>query len=493
METTRLSKTKLLAWRQCPKRLWLQSHKPDVGEVTDDITRGFHIGYEVGDVARKLYPNGLLIESNDNLTRALTETQLAINSAPQKTIFEPAFQYQGLLVRVDILTLTASGFKIIEVKSSASVKPYYLDDCAIQLWVIKHNNVKLSTVEIAHINTNFTYKGDNSYRGLFKHVSIDEKLIPLVEEIPTWIEQATTTLRGAEPDIDTGNQCDSPYPCTFKTYCNRDKVQLTQPKYTVDIFPRMQHTKKETLVAAGFINALDVPTEQLNDIQRKVQRLSLTETSELLPEAAAEINALTWPRYYLDFETIALAIPRWANTQPYRTQVPFQWSCHIEHTPGNLSHDMFLDVSGDDPRRYCAESLVKTLGNTGPIFVYYQAFEKSRIREMANLFEDLSPALNNINRRIVDLLPIAQKYYYHPDMNGSWSIKKVLPTIAPDLSYSSLIVGHGGAAQEAYTEIVHEKTPQARKQELTEGLREYCKLDTLAMVKIAWFFCGFKS
>lgn len=133
------------------------------------------------------------------------------------------------------------------------------------------------------------------------------------------------------------------------------------------------------------------------------------------------------------------------------------------------------------------------MGETGPIFVYYQSFEKSRIKEMANLFADLSGALHNINNRLVDLLPIAQEYYYHPDMQGSWSIKKVLPTIAPDLCYSDLLVGHGGAAQDAYTEIVHEKTPLERKQALTDGLREYCELDTLAMVRLVWFFINFKK
>ena len=137
--------------------------------------------------------------------------------------------------------------------------------------------------------------------------------------------------------------------------------------------------------------------------------------------------------------------------------------------------------------------MIAALGNTGPIFVYYQSFEKSRISELAKLFPDLSEALLSINERVVDLLPIARANYYHPDMKGSWSIKAVLPTIAPDLDYTQLIVGGGGDAQEAYSEIVHPDTPEMRKQELTEGLREYCALDTLAMVRLVRFFQGFQQ
>jgi hypothetical protein len=179
-----------------------------------------------------------------------------------------------------------------------------------------------------------------------------------------------------------------------------------------------------------------------------------------------------------------------ANTSPFFPHVPFQWSCHIEYAPGQLRHEMFLDVSGEDPRRGCAESLIKALANEGPVLVYSAQFEKGRIAELAQRFPDLAPALLSINDRIVDLLPMARQHYYHPAMKGSWSIKAVLPTIAPDLRYDELEVGDGGDAQNAYSEIVNHKTTKERKHQLTEGLREYCALDTLAMVRLAWFFEG---
>jgi hypothetical protein len=152
---------------------------------------------------------------------------------------------------------------------------------------------------------------------------------------------------------------------------------------------------------------------------------------------------------------------------------------------------MFLDVSGNDPSRGCAESLIKTLAKKGPIFVYSH-YEKSRIKELAERFPDLSRDLLAVNDRLFDLILTARRHYYHPEMMGSWSIKAVLPTIAPDLRYDELEVCNGLAAQLAYLEINAPVTKDDRKKVLTEGLREYCTLDTLAMVRLAWFFEGRK-
>lgn len=483
-----LSKSRIIAWKQCPRRLWLQIHRRELLEVSDEAEQSFQIGYEVGEVARSLYPNGILIEDDDDLAAALESTKVAMADHPDLPIFEATMQHDGVLVRADVLLPTAKGYRMVEVKSSASVKPYHIDDCAVQAWVFKQNNIPLSSIELAHIDTSFVYQGDGDYDGLFHHEKLDDVVYPLVGMVSDWTEEARRTLAGEEPGNQPGAQCDEPFECPFKAYCNRDVVTAEVPEFTLDVLYKMRSESKAVLRDQGFEDARLVPVEHLNDIQQWIQRVSQTGLAELAPEAAQILASLPYPRYYLDFETINLAVPRWANTSPYRTQVPFQWSCHIEVTQGELLHEMFLDVSGNDPRRTCAEQMISALGNDGPVFVYYQSFEKGRIAELAELFPDLAPALLSINERIVDLLPIARANYYHPDMKGSWSIKAVLPTIAPDLDYTQLSVGNGGDAQEAYREILHPDTPEARKQELTEGLREYCTLDTLAMVRLAWFF-----
>lgn len=486
-----LSKSRIVAWKQCPKRLWLQIHRRDLLEVSGDAERGFQVGHEVGEVAQSLFPEGLLIGDDDDLSAALAATQAALAAHPEKPLFEATFQHDGVLVRADLLLPTPGGYRLVEVKASASVKPCHRVDCAVQAWVLRQNGMALTSIELAHIDTAFVYPGDGNYHGLLHHAPLDAEVSDLMAQVPGWVQAARTTLAGDEPDIAPGAHCDDPFECPFKAYCNRAVVQPARPAYSLDVFTRMRASTKADLRRLGFEDARDVPAVHLNALQRRIQRVSQSGVAELTREAAQTLAGLPYPRCYLDFETITLAVPRWPHTSPYRTQVPFQWSCHTESAAGQLRHAMFLDTSGHDPRRDCAQSLVAALGSEGPVFVYSEGFEKGRIAELAALFPDLAPALAAINHRIVDLLPLARSSYCHPAMRGSWSLKAVLPTLAPDLDYNRLLVGNGGDAQDAYREILHPDTTVARKQALAEGLRDYCTLDTLGLVRLAWFLEGY--
>ena len=356
---------------------------------------------------------------------------------------------------------------------------------------MKQNRIRLASVELAHIDKSFVYQGDGNYYGLFKSARLDSEVKELLVQVPLWVTGAHSTLAGDEPCIESGAQCDDPFECPFKAHCMKNMVIPKEPEYSLDVLSGMRENLKNELRELGFHDARHVPAEYLNDKQAMIQRASKTGKTKFDKRTAKqEMAALPYPRYYLDFETVSPIVPRWEGTSPFSPHVPFQWSCHIEYAPGQLRHEMFLDVSGDDPRRGCAESLINALANEGPVLVYSAQFEKGRIAELAQRFPDLAPALLSINDRVVDLLPMARQHYYHPAMKGSWSIKAVLPTIAPDLGYDEMEVGNGGDAQNAYSEIVDPKTVKERKQQLTECLSEYCALDTLAMVRLAWFFEG---
>lgn len=484
-----LSKSRIIAWKQCQKQLWLQAYQPSLATISESSKRNFQIGNAVGEVARHVYPSGILIEDVYDLKAALKSTQEALAEHPNQPLFEAAFQHDGVLVRADVMLPEKSGYRMVEVKSSTALKDYHLHDCAIQTWIVKQNGIPLTSVELAHIDTSFVYQGDEDYRGLFRHVPLDAQLAPLLDQVPGWIEGARDTLGSKdEPAIEPGEQCADPFECPFYAYCTRNMEKPEEPEFSLDVFYRMQAGKKEGLRAQGYEDALTVPESQLNETQRWIQRVSRSGNAELKPAAQQELAALPYPRYHLDFETITMAVPRWAGTRPYGTQVPFQWSCHIEDAPGKLRHGMFLDTSGGDPRRGFAESMIKILEEDGPVLVYNQSFEKARIKELAEHCNDLADKLLAINERVVDLLPIAQANYYHPDMKGSWSIKAVLPTIAPDLAYGDLEVGNGEDAQVAYAELLDPNTSNEQRKKLTEGLLAYCERDTLAMVRIAWFF-----
>jgi len=235
----------------------------------------------------------------------------------------------------------------------------------------------------------------------------------------------------------------------------------------------------------------DVPDEYLDDLQQRVKAQTLSGKPFFdHAGAAAELAQYSLPAYFLDFETIQLAVPIWKGTRPYQ-QIPFQFSRHGLSPTGVLDHSEFLDLSGDDPSALFAEALVAACGQVGPVFVYNAAFEATRVTELADRFPQLKCRLLAINERIVDLLPITRRFYYHPSQRGSWSLKRVLPTIATDLCYDRLDgVQDGGMAMTAYLEAIHPQIMSARKDEIRRQLLNYCGLDTYALVRLWQHFAG---
>lgn len=477
-----LSKSRILAHRQCPKRLWLHIHKPELAHYENQQQQRFDTGNTVGEVARGLYPDGLLIE-HDDLSQCLEDTQEALRTG--KPIFEATFQHDGVLIRADLLLPDGNGYRLVEVKSAASVKEVYLADSAIQSWVIRQAGVPLTRTEVAHIDRSFIYPGSKNYSGLFKHVDVTSSISLLETEVPVWISAARTTLCNDEPSLDVGVHCQQPYGCPFIVYCAPPQEQVAE--YPVTILPWGGKLAKQ-LADEGFSDLRDVPIERLRKpLHQKVWRTSKAQVPELDPEASAKLKGLPYPQYFLDFESIQFVVPIWAGTRPY-DQVIFQWSCHVQTSEEELNHAAFLSDGTGDPRRQFAESLLDTIGEHGPIFVYNAVFERGRLQELAAAFPDLSNQLHAVIARLYDLLPLARAHYYHHEMRGSWSLKAVLPTIAPDLDYANLTIGDGGMAMDAFAEILHPQTSAKRSSDLRQGLLDYCERDTYAMVRIVRHF-----
>lgn len=486
---TRLSKSRVVAGLQCERRLWLGTYQRDAMATAPGTQSVLDAGNEVGDLARELYGPGLLIGHVDNTSKALAETAEALRrNGKRQTLFEAAFQHKDVLVRADVLKPVPGGYDLVEVKSSTSVKDYHLIDCAIQAWVIQNAGFPLRRVYLAHIDPAFVYEGDGDYNGLLMAKDVTDELADLMEQVPAWVRRLQKVLRGDEPSIATGEQCSTPFDCPFFEHCRSQEPK--GPKYPVTILPRSA-TLIRALLDEGYVDLREVPVERLtNPIHQRIRHASVTGKPFLDPAVAGQLDGLGYPRYYLDFETINFAIPRWAGTRPYQ-QVPFQWSCHIEQRDGSLKERAFLDLSGDDPTRNFAESLLRSLGKRGPILVYNKGFEAGRVADLADWFPDLADVLLALNERMVDLLPITREHYYHPAMMGSWSIKKVLPTVAPELDYDELNdVADGGQAQLAYLEAIHPETPVDRRATLDTALRRYCGQDTIAMVRLLQAFAG---
>ncbi len=476
----RLSKSRVLAGWQCPKRLWLEVHEPERATPDPARERAFRSGHEVGELARRLFPGGTLIGHDQRLDDAVAETAERLSAPGPLTLYEATFRHADVLVRVDILQRDPAGaLRLVEVKASTGVKPVHFIDCAVQAWVLTGCGFAPQRVELAHIDSGFVYPGGGDYEGIFAVADLTSQTRDAVGSVPRWIRDDRAILAGPLPDVDVGPQCSNPYECPFLEFCTPP-----QPDYPVRSLPGRGKVVWE-LLEAGVDDIRDVPAGRLtNETQERVRRLTVEGRAELRPEAAARLAALGWPRYYLDFETVAFAVPVWPGTRPYEA-LPFQWSCHVEHADGRLEHREWLAAGDAPPMRECAQTLVAALGDTGPIFTY-TSYEARILRDLANRFPDLAGPLGAIAGRLFDLHPLTKQCYYHPAMHGSWSIKAVLPTLDAGLSYDALgEIREGASASDAFLELMRDDLDDARRRALRAALIEYCRYDTLALVRLA--------
>ena len=479
--THRLSKSKILSGIQCPKRLWLEIHRPDLIEHDPNTLARMQTGHKVGEIACQYLALGGVnvgLENGFGHALKLTRDHLDFSDLP---IYEATFVHDQVLIRSDIVVPTGTGLKVIEVKSSTSVKDYHIWDCAVQTWVMQGAGRPVQKIEVAVIDSSFVYPGEGDYQGLLKTENVTKTAFEMWSQVEDWVRQFSKTLQGSTPDIEMGEHCRSPFECPFMEFC----LPADRPAYPLECLPRIKSQLLQDLKKEGFEDIRDIPDGRLaNPTQERVRRITLSGEEELLLEADCSHKNFSYPRYFLDFETAQFAVPVWKGTRPYQ-QLPFQWSCHVQDRHDNLRHMEFLDLSGEPPMRDFAESLVSSCQELGPIFVY-GSFEKTVLHGLIQHMPDLAHSLQALSDRIVDLLPIIRRCYYHPEMRGSWSLKAVLPCIAPELDYTVLPGIHdGGQAQEAYAEAIHPDTTPERIEEIRKGLAAYCEMDTLALVKIA--------
>lgn len=482
----RLSKSRIQSGRQCHKRLWLELNQPDQSNWSPAAQARLDEGTRFGELARELLGGGVLVAADHlHVREALAETaeQLSRPRSEAGMIFEAGFSHEDVRVRVDAFRRDEDGDALIEVKSTTSVKDEHLWDCAIQTWVARGSGRLVGKVLHAHVDSSFVYQRAGDYDGLLTVEDITDQVNELVPEISGIVESLKAVAAAPVPAVTTGDHCGKPYQCPFFDHCRAQEPP--GPEYPVSILPGARKPLLEHLRGQGWLDVRDVPQIELtNDKHRRVVEATARGIPDIAPELFAAMAGIPYPRHYLDFETISFVVPRWIGTRPFQ-QVPFQFSCHVESVPGEFAHHAFLDLSGASPLRSFVEALLQAVGTTGAVVVWNQSFEAGRIRELAEMFPQHAEALNSIIKRMVDLLPIYREHYYHPAMMGSWSIKAVLPTIAPDLDYANLEVGDGGAAQEAYLRAISPDASDSERETLRQALLKYCERDTWAMVRLA--------
>ena len=484
-----LSKSKLIAAWQCPKRVHLEKHHPELGKISARTESLWATGYEVGTIAQRLYgtPESVEIGFDKRIGVMVNKTRELIEAGNRFPIFEATFRHENVLVRVDVLLPDGDGWRAIEVKASTSLKDYHVLDCAIQDWVMRGTGLDLTAIALAHIDNQFVYPGDGNYEGLLVEHDLTRRVRMLEPTVLELVATAREAISGPLPEVTVGVQCTKPYDCQFTGHC--------WPGDTAYPIAGLGggRARLGELVAQGCRDIRDVDAESLtSETQRRIHRVTCSGEPEILDGARREFEALDYPRYYLDFETIGPPVPFWPGTRPY-APLAFQWSCHIEARGDNgeagLEHREFLDLSGNPPMRALALALVACLGADGPVLMY-TIYEQTVIERLIELYPDLEIPLRRIIARLFDIQPVVKANYYHPKMLGSWSIKAVMPTISPERDYARLEgIKEGTGAADGFIEAIDPETTPDRKAELETQLLRYCRFDTEAMVEILRFFC----
>ena len=481
-----LSKSLYIRGLQCEKSLWLKKKKPEVLQAPDDGAQAvFDTGTSVGELACELFSGGERIEYTGDFGSQMAKTKELMGRGT-KVIYEATFCFDGILVMVDILSIGKDGLIINEVKSSTSVKEVYIDDASIQCYVISSLGYKVSIVNIIHIDNSYV-RGEKLELDKFFHAEdVTEQVKQKQADIPQILSKFDEILsKDVEPDIDIGPHCSDPYNCDAWEYCWREQRGI--PEYSVFNISRLRSDKKFELYKSGVVKFEDIKElDKFNASQQIQIRSELSKEQIIDKEAIKEfLDTLSYPLYHLDFETFQQAVPEFVGLSPYE-QIPFQFSIHKDDGKGNLEHFEFLAEVGADPRYELALNLIKFIPQDACVLAYNMSFEKRVIRRLAANYLLISNELMAIHDNIKDLMaPFASKSYYHPKMRGSYSIKYVLPALVPEFesAYKDLnLIHHGGEAMQAYEAMAY--MPAKERNVYKKALLAYCKLDTLAMVKV---------
>lgn len=481
-----LSKSRYCRGIQCKKMLWLEKNKPH--EMEDGNNESvFNTGNMIHEVARYLFGEHINIEYTENLRQMVLDTYSTIESYKDIVITEASFNYENNFCSVDILIKKGDKYLMYEVKSSTELKDIYIDDSAYQYYVLTSLGFDVTKCTLIHLNSDYVRHGELELDKLFTFEEITSDVKNRQGEVMNNIKTINKYMENeSEQNDDIDMKCFKPYPCLFFKYCTRNL-----PSDNIFNIASMQNKKKIELYKEGIYSYSDLLKEDINDKYKQQIEFELYDKPDYIDKEKIKgfLDTLTYPLYFLDFETYQMPIPLYDDVSPYM-QIPFQYSLHyMDNKDGELYHKEYLSESGIDPRRKLAESLVKDIPMNVCTLAYNMSFEKSVIKKLASIYPDLYDHLMNIHDNMRDLMiPFKDRWYYTKDMHGSYSIKYVLPALFPNdesLNYHNLDLIHNGSeAMDSFRDL--ENMDLETQKYTRERLLRYCELDTYAMVKILW-------
>jgi len=503
----------LRRWRACSRRFWLYRRRgPAVADCTASTALAADTSAEAAVVhgpdtdaaLRASFPLADTIatpQSQAEWVQAMRHTLTCLDAehmvAEGWAILGACLTSEDRAqVRIDVLTCGTRGLCLYKVRYATVGEDSDVDAVAFWTHVAARCGLRIQSVGLLLVDTDFIYPGHGCHAGLFREVG----LAPVLGSRPVaaWLAAMRDCVRGAEPPATPGEHCTKGGGCEFAHNCQAraptTPVPVPDPQASLEIVGRELAAE---LRAAGHLNLHSVaPASFQNARHRRAVRAIQQGAPLLEPEAAALMQALPYPRHCLRFDTVGFAVPIWAGTRPYQV-LPFQWTCDVQGADGQRVHHSFLaDAKGGDPRRAFACTLLQVLGDSGAVLAYNAGFERNRIRDLARQFDDLAPALEAVLPRIVDLFQIARAHYYHPMMAGSWSFKSISRAVAQDMAQGieSCIDGCDGvgapSAQVIFARSLQRGLDDAIRRQLRAALQAHGQRQTEVLHRLAAWLEG---
>jgi predicted RecB family nuclease len=476
----RLSKSRFTSGLQCHKKLWWEVHEPDAVELQPDkvLQDLFDQGRQVGEAARARYPGGVLIDlPHDARAERVDATQKALDvGAP--AVFEATFIADGTFVAIDVLEKHGDGYRLTEVKSSSSQKDEHIPDVAVQARVAAACGVKITAADVLHLNKDFRHPDTGD---LFARTDVTGPVVAFLPQVADEIERQREMLAGPLPDVPVGLHCFEPRDCPFIGRCWPEGPDHI--RHLAGVGPK----RTAAYLARGITSIADLPAkEKLNFTQRRQLKAMAEKRIIVEPTLPRELEPFIGPARlgFLDFETIARAIPVWPGMAPWQ-QAAAQFSYHERQPDGSYTHAAFLAEGPRDARPPLAAAMVRATANAERV-VMYTSFEKTRIRELQQAVPQLAAELAMLEAKLIDLHPVVKDCVYHPDFRGSFSLKYILTPLVPELTYDDLVIVDGRVASVEIARLlfVADKIPRHERDRVRKDLLDYCQRDTWAMVKL---------
>lgn len=479
-----LTKTDFRLYLQCPKSLWLKKHKPKVYQhykkPSDSFLRDEY--EEVKKCAQRLFQS------------ERSQLSLFSQNHPTKVLFKKLLRTdEGISTYIDILEQNAAdgtyNLYEVNVKSDKKMQKDKIKEAYFQMIALEKCELQVRDIFIIHVNPDYVRRAKLERHRLLKKVSITQAVRDCEHKTRMEIHNALALLRQNAID-ETGCGC---YWKTRANQCDTFEYFNKTPKQkSVWELPRIKEEKLCTLLNQGIERLVDIPnsfvSSQLNSRQSDQVRSAVKNEPIVKDKYIAKMmHTLTFPLYFLDYETISTAVPKVDGTKPWQ-KIPFQFSLHIFHEDGKLDHKEYLSDT-----MHGVEGVLHALYNSidcvGSIISWNAPFEKLCNRTMGQLYPEYRFFLADINDRMFDLEIIFKKAYIDAEFGGSTSLKNVLPVMCPRLSYEALEVQDGRQAMEQWLVMLDSATAPDKRSRIRNALLEYCALDTYAMVELYRTLC----